>query len=394
LFKSIFDKVILTPNDLNDFITIRGKKVGRAVKTAVSNWLINKTSEYWAIKYGADKKEGFALRDIVRLFHPVGNSAENMNDLFRYLINKDYNDEALPQIRAFKALKSAKTVEEKVAAITEGRLPHEVVTPFANDKAIWEALVPQMPIFAMLKNMATIERHDAGKANKEFIQKLFSDPQRISKSKILPYRFMEAEKQVSTAWMKDSLRDALELSFVNLPEIEGSTAVFLDISGSMGGGYGHPEVLPKAAIFAVALMKKIDDGKLVLFETFTHPMVVSKRDSLLTQAQKIRVQGGTDISRPFDEILQAREKFDNIILITDEQQNQGASVYKTFAQYQAKVNKNTKLFVIDVNAYRNAAFSVNHPNVYYIFGWSDKALDFISYMSKDATGMVKMIEQS
>lgn len=393
LFKSTFDKIIFTPNDLNDFITIRGK-MGKSVKSAINNWLLNKMSQYWAIKYGSSSKQGFSLKDIIKLTRPIGDTKEGMNDLFKYLIDKEYNEELLDQIHWFNVLKRATTVAEKIEAIEKGKLPHEVVTPFANDKAVWDALVPQMPIMAMMKNLATIERHDAATANKAYIKSVFSDPQRIAKSKILPYRFMEAEKHVSAQWIKDALRDALELSFANIPDIEGNTAVFLDKSGSMGQGYGHPEVLPKAAIFAVALMKKIDDGKLVLFNSTTQLMNISKRDSLLTQAQRITPSGGTNISLPFEEITSSREKFDNIILITDEQQNQGSSVYRTFAQYQEKVNRNTKLFVIDVNAYRNAAFSVNHPNVYYIFGWSDKALDFISYMSKDAKGMVKMIEQS
>jgi 60 kDa SS-A/Ro ribonucleoprotein len=327
-------------------------------------------------------------------------------------LDKEHSLADLPKIQAFEALKTAKTAEEKIAAINEGRLPHEVVTPFADSDAVWAALVKQMPIFAMLKNLATIERHKAAEANRKYIEDLFSNPDVIAKSKILPYRFVEAEKHVTSSWMKDALRDGLELSFVNIPEIPGKTAVFLDVSGSMGPGYHshEPDIMSKAAIFGVALMKKVDDGKFLLYDTQyadrssggwgsrqvarIREFPVSKRDSILTQASKIIAEGGTDTGAPFQKILDANERYDQVILITDEQQNAGAPAYKVWNEYLDKVNPNAKLFVVDVNSYRNAAFDPKQKNVYYIFGWSDKALDFISLASQGWDNIADYIEQS
>ena len=392
LFEAIFDQVILTPSDLKDFIALRGKS-GHGWKRVASKWLTQKMSQYWAIKYGSkSNKDDYALYDILNVVHPV---VPGGSDLFAYILGKDYNAEVLPQVAQFKRLKAASTDEEKIAAITEGRLPHEVTTPFVGkSKKVWEALIPQMPVMALLRNLATAERHDAASANKKFIQKTFSNSEIIAKSKILPFRFLEAEKHVKEMWIKDALRDALELSFANIPDIEGNTCVMLDISGSMGAGYGHPEVLPQAAIFAVALMKKADNGRLLLFDTSVVEMSISKRDSLLTQAQKIRPRGGTDTSAPFELITGNGEKYDNIILITDEQQNTGAPAYRSFEKYKKSVkNPNVKLFIIDVNNYKSALFNPKDDNVFYCFGWSDKVLEYIAVTSKDDS-MIGKIESA
>jgi 60 kDa SS-A/Ro ribonucleoprotein len=400
-FKEVFSQVILTPNDLFDFMTIRGKSGSGAKTKAISNWLYTKMSEYWAIKYGSDKKQGFTLADVIKLTHPKGDNA-----LFAYLLGKEVNLEELPQIKAFQALKKADTEDERIQAITEGRLPHEVVTPFANTQKIWETLVKQMPIFALLKNLAAIERHGAEKANKQFIQEKFANPEVIAKSKILPYRFLEAEKHVSASWLKDSLRDALELSFNNIPDIHGETCVMVDRSGSMSGQF-----MLTASIFGISLMKKTENGKMLLYDTqpkngsrysyssrdyeaVVEEVHVSKRDSLLTQASKITARGGTDTAAPFQKITKEKYKVDNIILITDEQQNAGDPAYTAFAEYQDKVNRNTKLFIVDVSPYQNALFDPTNKNVYYIYGWSDRVLDFIGLSSQGWDSLADMIKNS
>lgn len=391
LFKSIFNQVIRTPNDLTDFMAIRGKG-SRAVKGAIANWMLQKMSEYWAIKYGSAGKQGYSLKDVIKIVHPKGDSVAGKNNLFKYLLGKDYDISELSQIQSFVDLKNAKTAKAKVSAITSGKLPHEVVTPFADSPEVWKALVPNMPIFALLKNLATIERHDAADANKAYIEGVFSNAEIIGKSKILPFRFLEAIDHVSRGWLQDALRDALELSFVNIPDIKGNTAVFLDVSGSMGPGYGHPELLPKAAIFAIALIKKTDNGKLLLFNTSLSEFTVSKRDSMLSQARSINARNGTDTALPFQHILNKGMKFDNIILITDEQQNSGRPMYGVFDDYLRNVNPKTKLFIVDVAPNSHGSVDPKIKNVEYIYGWSDKVLDFIALNSQGWGNMADAIE--
>jgi 60 kDa SS-A/Ro ribonucleoprotein len=374
--EAAFGDVLLTPNDLADFTTVvkqlRASEGGRRLKRLAGAWLLERLNEYWVMKYGASKDGGYSLRDLFRVYHP---RARERLPLVDYLLGKAADLGALPQLAALERLKKATSDDERVAAISEGRLPHEVVTPFARTPQIWAALAPQLPVFALLRHLAALERHGAAEAARPSVQAKLQDGRVIAGSKILPFRFVEAERKVKAPWLKDALRDALELSFANVPSIVGRTAVFLDRSGSMG------RYVQTAALFAVSLIKKARDGRLLLFDDRLEEQAVSLRDSVLTQAQKVQARGGTDTALPMKQLLAERDAVDNIVLITDEQQNQGCAFVDVLDQYRRKVNAAVRVFILDVAPYRNA-LTPEDPNIWYVYGWSDQALAFISTVSR------------
>jgi len=253
LFAKIFDNVVLIPSDLQDFFTIleglgRGQG-GRSIKRQVTRFL-NNISEYWAIKYNG-RGRGYSLGDIVKTVHPKPIN-DKQKAIFAYLVGKEYDKTQVPQISAYETLKKTINTREQIALIQEGRLPHEVVTGVIKpDKEIWNAILHQMPIFALLRNLNTLDRAGILDENRDYITSVLNDPERLKKSKILPFRFVTAFHQVEKAWVKDVLRQAVELTFDNLSEISGKTAVFLDVSGSMKGDY-----LRIGSVFALALYKK------------------------------------------------------------------------------------------------------------------------------------------
>jgi len=275
-FEQAFPEVVQTPNDLLDFMAVlkglRGNEGGRLVKRVAGAWLVrkfgpeSKIASYWAVKYGAQRTEGYSLRDALRLYHPKTGPA---SPVLAYLNGprkvkapdgqviedaKAWEEAvwAVPQIKAFERLKLVTEDAEKVTLITEGRLPHEVATPFAGtSKDVWVAIAGQMPVFATLRHLATLERHGVLDATRNEVEHRLTDPETIARSRILPFRFLEAANHVRASWAQDALRQALELSFANVPEIAGPTAIMLDVSTSMTGDY-----LQKAAIFAICAAKK------------------------------------------------------------------------------------------------------------------------------------------
>lgn len=410
LVESIFDQVIRTPNDLFDFLSVcegLGSQVaGRRMRRVIRNWLDTKMTEYWAIKYGSDGKDGWTLRRVIRRFHP------RHRELYRYLRSKkdgfEVSLEDLPQVAAFEALKRAETAEDKVKYITEGRLPHEVATSFAGkDKDVWNAIAPQLPVFALVRNLATLERQGVLDQNQELISAKLGDPEVIRKSKMFPFRFLRAAEMVRSAWAADALRGALELSYDNIPDIQGTTSVFCDISGSMqsvtGGGRNSQvrgvgdgvQLVRVAAIAGIALMKKTNlTGPMLLFDTRLEEFRVSKFDSILSQAQRIHARGGTDTSLPMMYLLQQGKKVDNIIMFTDQQENSGSGFYNVLAQYRRKVNPNVKVFIVDISPYnRGGLVDPNDQGTYYIYGWSDQVLQFISMASKGWKSMTEAIRK-
>lgn len=400
-FEQAFDGVIRTPKDLSDFTvivkTLAQGEGGRRVKRAAGRWLATNLSEYWAIKYGADKDDGgYSLKDMLQVYHPKFSESSAIVD---YLMDRTDLTFApakgrvqpglfdlLPQIACFEALKRAKDDEVKVELITGGRIPHEQATPHAgSSQKVWEAIVAQMPAFALLKNLATIERHGVVEASREHILSKLSAPA-LAKANILPYRFLKAMEKVQTPWIRDALRDAVDYSFAALPDIEGRTAVMLDRSGSMNGDY-----MTTGSLFGVCLMRKAKlNGRFMLFDDRLEEFKVSMRDSVLTQAERIQARGGTNTALPITKLLADKDKVDNIILITDEQQNAGTSFLDVLDKYRNRVNGNVKTFVIDLAPYAGA-LSPADPLTYYIFGWSDQVLQFISMASRGWSSITEVI---
>lgn len=389
LFAKVFDKVILTPKDLSDFATIlssqRKGQGGRAVKRVVGKWLTKNLNDYWIVKYGAEKGDGgYSLKDMLRVFHPKG-----LNEIYaKYILGKDVELPASSPIALFEKLKKASSVEEKIAYIKSGKLPHEVASTFAGkDAKVWGAI--SFPMFALLRNLATLERNGAIENFKVQIQRDFKNPEYVKKSKILPFRFLKAFEMVKSEWVKDAMRDAIESSVENIPDFTGDFTVLLDISGSM------QSFISQAAIFAVAAAKKAKEDKIYLFDTRVDPFSVSMRDSILTQSSKIYIRGGTDIGEAVAYLTRNKVKKDNIILITDEQQNAGSPAFKKIEEYRKSINKNAKFFIIDVSPYRSAMTPPEmDKNTFYIYGWSDQVLSFIASMSKGLDGQVSTVKAS
>jgi 60 kDa SS-A/Ro ribonucleoprotein len=160
----------------------------------------------------------------------------------------------------------------------------------------------------------------------------------------------------------------------------------VDRSGSMSGTH-----VQTAALFGLCLLRQARlDGRFLLFDDRLEEPAVSLKDSLLTQAQAITARGGTDTALPLRTLLEERDWVDNVILITDEQQNTGSPFLDVLDAYRRKVNAEVKVFVLVVAPYRGALLPPD-PLTWYLYGWSEQALDFIALASEGWGGMVEHI---
>lgn len=385
-----FDQVVRTPNDFYDFYTLckaQGNSLNsRRFQRMMEKWLSTKMSEYWAIKYGGARKGQMSLRHVVRHAHP------QHTPLFQYIRQgaEETDLSELPQIRAFEALKRASTGAEKVAAITEGRLPHEVASTFAGqDKDVWNAIAPQMPVFALLRNLATLERQGVLDNHRKMIEEKFSNPEIIQRSGIFPFQFLKAFDMVQSAWAKDAIRDAVDLSLANVPSMGGKVVLSIDRSGSMIG-----DLMRTAALIGVTLARTAPEGRMFLFDNHLEEFQVSRRDSILTQAMSISARGGTDTSLTLRYMMQENIRADTFIIVTDEQQNAGDYFAQALADYRRRLNKNLKCFIIDVSTYRSRMTPWNDPNTYYIYGWSPQVLNTMSMLVDGFGSMSDVIRAS
>ncbi|WP_172253629.1 TROVE domain-containing protein [Saccharibacillus deserti] len=378
LFVQVFKHVILIPPDLMDFLTIlkgmgRGQG-GRAVKRQVALFL-RQTSEYWAIKYGG-RGRGYNLGDAIATAHPIPTD-ERQQALFRYLRGHETTLADLPQIAAVQQLKKAGKDKERIRLIREGKLPYETVTGAVTaNKKIWEALLYQMPTFALLRHLNLLDREGLLEhpQHLRYVVERLSDAEALRKSKILPLRFAAAYGQVKHPVVKEALAQAVDLTFQSLPKLPGRTAILLDISGSMDGEY-----LRTGSVFALALYKKTGGNSVFLtFDHEVHDPQPSRNASIMLQASRIRARGGTDTGAPMRRLAELQEYVDQIIIITDEQQNEGSPFYTELQRYRAKINRKAMAFVVDLSPYRGAMVPKEDLNTHYIYGWSDQVLAYIS----------------
>lgn len=426
-FESVFARVIRTPDDLRSFVeicksgAIRGRKgLGGMTVAPVREWLCG-MSEYHALKYGSAVSKGVTLRDILRMSHPAPGDPKT-SEMFGWLVRgKDGfggNTELNPKLRALEALKRATTDDERASFIREGRLPFEVVVPSmgATSTAIWTELLRQAPYMNLLRMLATFTRQRVfeDEANVRLACEKLTNPVAVQHSRVLPFRFFSAWKAYEgteghVSAIADSLRQACETSFQNMPSFGNRTVVIApDVSGSMDNEVsdkGTTRFIDIAGLFTGALLKRCEDRALVLpFDTVAHANhSLSKRDDILVTAKKVASYrgGGTAVGAPIQYLLNRKIKADVVIGITDNEDwaygHDGAyasdSFYSLWLRYKKEVNPDAIAYLVTIASYRDAVAPMGAKGVHFIYGWSDKVLQYIGNTLGGGYGQIQEVEQ-
>lgn len=247
---------------------------GMGIRKAEQRWFLDRTPEqvaFQAVKYAS--RDGWAQRDVLRLARP--RASEAMNDVLHYIVKgvEGLDLEKLP--RVIKGTELIKTADKKQAAgfIREYKLPREVVpTEFLNEVSVWEALLEDMPMTAMIRNlnkMTSIGLLAAGSEGTKKVISQLGDEDAIKKARVHPIALLAALKTYqqgrgergSLTWtpvaaINDALDAAFYLAFQNVEPTNKSIMLALDVSGSMGAGNcaGVPGLDPRTGAAAMALI--------------------------------------------------------------------------------------------------------------------------------------------
>src|SRR6478736_4753931 len=179
---------------------------GRSLRRAVGCWYSAKTVDslaYQAVKYR--QREGVAHRDLLRLAHPAGSvSAGNptlgVSDeharLFEW-IARGGDADGLPRIvEGFVLAQEAENAARSAELVREYGLPREAVkSEHLSSSEVWEALLEDMPMTALVRNLATMTRVgvlDTGSAGTEKAVERLGDADRIRRARVHPIAFLSA----------------------------------------------------------------------------------------------------------------------------------------------------------------------------------------------------------
>jgi 60 kDa SS-A/Ro ribonucleoprotein len=317
---------------------------GRGLKSAVGKWYQERPVDqliYQAIKY--QQRDGWSHNDLLRLAHPKTDDADR-NAVYKWIVDGEYPPEKDDQIAAALAIREATSAEQVAAKIREYRLPREVVpTEWLTDRLVWAALLDDMPMTAMIRNLASMSkvglltrRSDAEK----IVLNELANAERIRKSRLHPLAILMAHvvyaqgqgfrsKETWKPVLKvvDALDAAFYTAFANVEPTGKRMLVAIDSSGSMTYARiaGSP-LTPMQAAGAMALVTLAvePDAEVIAFDTRVYTPALSARQRLDDVVKMLSVMGGgTDLSLPWSHALGERRGFEAIVVYTDSEDGYG-----------------------------------------------------------------------
>lgn len=428
------------------------------LKRTIRKWLKHKLSEYWAIKYRNELKIIIKLThpsplDMVTPDHTKWAIVQwIINDTWKWdaETNKgvwlstthqevhDIPNHNIPQLYAYDMLKQGRLPMSR--AIDQGRLPYEAIVGVAKPSTEeWIALAHQMPIFALTRHLVTLFRHQCYEHPElvEMIIRKLTSQNIVSRSKMFPHHFYQAyvmlgreaqpEPDRYTHWDKqratsldvyprqrvlDALLTACKLSVSNIPPIPGRTLIAIDTSGSMTGYPSNQKnqilsYMDIASLFGGALFKQTTGDSVVWgFDTEVHCFMFAPSQDLFEIINEVKKYegGGTSLEAPLAQALADKAYFDTFIGITDSMEwasamlanrvwHQYRGIKGILTDYRKQINTNLKAIFLRIDPYDTKP-TRDHPNDYYIYGWSDIVPRLCSYIvSGDARSQWEQVKQ-
>lgn len=324
--------------------------------------VLGKFDEYQLAKYDRNGK-AINLKDVVRLAHSNSTLAEKI---------------------LTDSLATPMTWEVELSKLSK--------TDYEGRAKMWMKLLEtkKMPYMALLRNLRNIIE-DASKVKGtgliNAVVELLTNERAVEKSRQLPFRFLSAYREIEkvtsvyTSQVLDAIQVAATYAVKNL-KIEGTAAMFCDVSGSMESTISDRSDMRMVDIGLMFgwMVKVINKNSVTgVFGNTAKFKNVSGNSvfDLYMKYKEGEVGYSTNWHLAIDLLLKEGIAVDKIFLFTDCQMY-GGSVKESFKRYRAKFGNNVKLYVFDLSG-SNTNVS-NEDNVYTISGWSDKVFEYIEIL--------------
>lgn len=388
--KDFYNSIIYRPDDMTEIMSYyqqNSKHLPNSMKKGFAK-AFDKFDAYQIAKY-RNSKSKVKLVDIVNLVHPV--PVEKNRLALQNLVKGQLKSFDTWEVELSAAGQNAKSDKEK-ATIKEN---------------VWKHLISERKIgyFALLRNLRNIILQ-APTMVPDACQMLI-DKKLISKSLVLPFRFISAFNVVQgmdackeTRLVLISLSSALDISMFNVPEFGGETLVVCDYSGSMGGGYDSMRV--KGTLFGVALAKKCNadfmifgnDSQYINYNPLdAATTIISNTSKLNTGWGASGIHGQVGYGTNFDSIFQtANKKYDRIVIFSDMQGWVGHNTpVRSLNYYKKEFHVNPIIYSFDLSGYGTMQFPEN--GVFCMVGLSDKVFDIMNLLEQDKNALLSEINK-
>jgi 60 kDa SS-A/Ro ribonucleoprotein len=321
---------------------------GRGLRRAVGGWYNAKDPAslvYQAIKYR--QRDGWTHADLLRLAHPKAASPAH-DAVYKWIVDGELDPaaargeggEALDQLYAFVLLQGMTDPAAAAKLVREHRLPREAVpTPLLAEPAVWAALLEEMPMGAMLRNLGTMSKVGLlvlGSAAAATVRDRLGDAERLRRARVHPIAVLAALKVYAqghgerggNAWtpvapVVDALDAAFYAAFGNVAPTGKRLRLALDVSASMDGSIvaGMPFLTAREASAAMALVtaRVEPDHEFVAYSHTLVPVAISPRQRLDDVLKTLRAIpfGGTYCALPIKDALASKTPVDAFVSYTD-----------------------------------------------------------------------------
>ena len=377
---------------------------GRGLRRAIAAWYNAMPAEklaYQAVKY--QQRDGWGHRDALRLAHPKAVS-EQHNAVYHWITAgwpdvgaDEHPDVALRTLWAFERAQRATNAQEIVTLIERYNLPWEAIpTQWLAAAEVWQTLLPQLPLTALLRNLARMTANGALRPlsqQAELVVQRLTEPKQIQQARLHPIAVLSALHTYTQGkgargnlkWepvteIVNALDRAFYLAFRSVESTGKRLVLALDVSGSMGSGLiaGVPGLTPRVASAAMALVTAAVEKQVTLvgFSAASGgvggqwgggspgltPLQISPRQRLDDVIKTIEAvpMGGTDCALPMLWALEHKIQADAFVIYTDSETWHG-QVHPTQAlqQYRRQMGIAAKLIVV---AMTSNGFSIADPN--------------------------------
>ncbi len=367
---------------------------GRGPRTAVARWYTARPAAvlaYQLLKYRS--RDGWSHRDTLRLSHPAPPTATH-DYLFRYATRETIevgtpsrvapNPDVVAFVEAVASLARLKP-DAAANAIAQHRLTREMVpTELLTHAVVWEALLPGMPLTAMIRNLGVMSANQLLTPNSDAARTIVArlgDRNALVSARIHPIAVLAALKTYAqgngmkgkNTWdpvshVVDALDAAFYLTFANAPATGKRVMLALDVSGSMAApvfGMDFLSCREASAALALVMAATEPNHRFVAFTAGQHPsrwenyptglqsLAISPRQRLDDVVKSISNLpfGGTDCALPMIGATANRWPVDVFVILTDNETWAGAiHPVQALRQYRERMGIAAKLIVVAMTA--------------------------------------------
>jgi 60 kDa SS-A/Ro ribonucleoprotein len=333
--------VIQRADELAEFVALYwkdqpGKKTLSAqVKKGLAA-AFQKFSAYDLAKYNRDN--AVKLRDVLFLCHAKPKDQEQA------AIWKQLVDGTLP---------APDTWEVKLSA-GEGKKSEE------QKKEHWSALLAENKLgaLALLRNLRNMQE---GGVPMDAIR---AGLLKMKVDRVLPFRFISAARYAPK--LEPELEQAMLKCLAEHEKIAGKTVLLLDVSGSMESKVsGKSEISRMDAACGVGMLLREVCSDVVVYTYSTMAALIPSRRGFALRDAIVQSQPHSSTNtRAAVELVNQKEKYDRLIVITDEQSADGSGDPLPGALG----------YMINVASYQNG---IGYGKWTHIDGWSEACIDFI-----------------